>query len=323
MSRIFISYRRTDSAGYAGRLYDHLTNHFGENLLFMDVDNIQPGEDFVEVLERAVSSCTVLVAVIGPEWLTVTDSTGLRRLENPLDFVRIEIITALERNVLVIPVLVGGAKMPPVDQLPDGLRGIARRNALEVRHESFGVDSGKLIDAIEKAISRATQSDTPSANSDQKIVQIPPSSAKIKAEASAPSPVETHPEVATSDIFGSSVANNNAKTALQIWGPLWKLTVIWFVGGFIGGGLFYYVLSPPTGYNITTPVGPYLVLPAIWAAIILRMLYGYLWQTRSIISGDILTSRLIFGFIITGGASTIGSIVMLWQLYRRTSKSFS
>ncbi len=91
MARIFISYRRDDSSGHAGRLYDHLTGHFGQGQVFMDVDAIQPGVHFVEVVQEAVSACDALIAVIGLEWLQVSDASGARRLDDPSDMVRLEL----------------------------------------------------------------------------------------------------------------------------------------------------------------------------------------------------------------------------------------
>ena len=128
MPGIFISYRREDSFAYAGRLYDHLANHFGKENVFMDVDNIAPGRDFVEVLQQTVSSCDALVAVIGKHWLTATDAEGRRRLDNPDDLVRLEIAAALDRNVLIVPVLVAGAQMPRAQDLPRALSSVSRRN---------------------------------------------------------------------------------------------------------------------------------------------------------------------------------------------------
>ena len=118
MSGIFISYRREDSLPYAGRLYDHLVGHFGEDRIFMDIDTMKPGLDFVKQLEKGVSACDVLIAVIGKDWLTVTDEEGHRRLDNPEDFVRIEIKAALKRDIPVIPFLVGGARMPKSVSFP-------------------------------------------------------------------------------------------------------------------------------------------------------------------------------------------------------------
>src|ERR1700738_2376539 len=102
--QIFISYRREDSSAWAGRLFDHLSNHFPSNEIFMDVNSIDLGEDFVKTIEGTVGSCDVLIAVFGKGWLTSCDQEGQRRLDNPEDFVRIEIGAALERNIRVIPV---------------------------------------------------------------------------------------------------------------------------------------------------------------------------------------------------------------------------
>src|SRR5215472_941437 len=109
---IFVSYRRRESRDFAGRLYDRLAGRFGESQVFIDVDTIEPGVDFAEEISRAVAACEVLVAVIGPAWLTVTDGRGQRRLDDPDDIVRLEIGAALSRDVRVIPILVEGAVMP-------------------------------------------------------------------------------------------------------------------------------------------------------------------------------------------------------------------
>ena len=122
MAKIFLSYRRDDSAGYAGRLYDRLRNRFGRQQVFMDVNAIEVGEDFAHVIEEKIGSCDVLVVLIGKQWLSSTDNEGRRRLENQEDFVRLEIAAALDRNILVIPTLVGGASMPSVQKLPPVLK---------------------------------------------------------------------------------------------------------------------------------------------------------------------------------------------------------
>jgi hypothetical protein len=108
--RIFISYRRGETAYPAGWLFDRLVQHFGAVQIFKDVDSIELGDDFVEVITRAVGSCDVLLALIGDQWLTVTDVNGRRRIDDPDDFVRLEIQAALTRNVRIIPILVDGAK---------------------------------------------------------------------------------------------------------------------------------------------------------------------------------------------------------------------
>ena len=153
--RIFISYRRADSAGYAGRIYDRLSTHFGEDAVFMDVDDIGAGLDFVNVLENAVQSCDVVIALIGTRWLNIKDSAGKRRLDNPEDFVRIEIAAALKRKIHVIPVLFDDVEMPHKTKLPYGLKKLAGRNAVPVHHHSFNSDAYRLISQLKSALEAA------------------------------------------------------------------------------------------------------------------------------------------------------------------------
>jgi hypothetical protein len=146
--RVFISYRRQEASWLAGRLYERLAARLGDDQVFMDVDTIAPGLDFAEVINQAVSTCEVLLAIIGPTWVSATDEDGQRRLEDPDDIVRVEIAAALERGIRVIPILVEGAVMPRRQQLPDDLVKLARHNALGLRHESFRSDTDRLLDAI-------------------------------------------------------------------------------------------------------------------------------------------------------------------------------
>lgn len=155
MPRVFISYRRDDSAGYVGRLYDKIAERFGEESVFMDIDAIQPGEDFVEVIEKAVRSCDVLLAVLGKQWVTITDAHGQRRIDNPDDFVRLEIAAALRRKrVRVIPVLVRGAAMPSAAQLPVNLQPLSTRNAHVISDKNFHRDVDDLIKVLEQIKTR-------------------------------------------------------------------------------------------------------------------------------------------------------------------------
>jgi WD40 repeat protein len=146
---VFISYRRQETNWLAGRLYERLAARLGDDQVFMDVDTIAPGLDFAEVITQAVSTCQVLLAVIGPRWLVATDEDGQRRLEDPDDIVRLEIAAALERDIRVIPILVEGAQMPRRQQLPEDLGRLARRNAVGLRHESFRADADRLLAVIE------------------------------------------------------------------------------------------------------------------------------------------------------------------------------
>lgn len=150
MPLIFISYRRADSAAAAGRLYDRLILAFGENCVFKDVDAIPAGANYRYTLENAVTSCDVMLAVIGKEWLTI-EGGGRRRLDDPNDFVRIEVETGLKRDdVLVIPVLVNDAAMPGPDELPDSLRELHYRSAAVVRNDpDFNRDIARLIATIQ------------------------------------------------------------------------------------------------------------------------------------------------------------------------------
>jgi hypothetical protein len=149
---IFVSYRRHETRDFAGRLADRLADRFGEGRVFIDVNTIEPGVDFAEEISRAVDACAVLVAIIGPEWLTAADAQGRRRLDDPNDLVRLEIEAALARDVRVIPILAGDAIMPSRADLPESLAGLARRNALRIHHESFHSDAGRLISAIEHVL---------------------------------------------------------------------------------------------------------------------------------------------------------------------------
>jgi len=150
MSGIFISYRREDSAPYAGRLYDRLSNRFGADQVFMDVDDIPPGADFATHIDAKVGSCDAMVVVIGKNWLTTRNAEGQLRLSDPNDFVGLEVSLALQRGVLVIPVLVGGAQIPKAEELRADLKPLARRNALTLNDPEFQRDADVLVQTLEK-----------------------------------------------------------------------------------------------------------------------------------------------------------------------------
>ena len=130
MAKIFLSYRREDSRGVAGRIYDRLRGHFGPDAVFFDVDSVPPGVDFPEYIESVLSHCDVFLAVIGPDWAGQI-TTG-RRIDNPEDWVRIEIEAALKQDLRVIPVLIDHTRMPSEADLPPSLVPLARRNAISV-----------------------------------------------------------------------------------------------------------------------------------------------------------------------------------------------
>lgn len=148
LGSVFISYRRAEGSDIAGRIYDRLIQHFGRSSIFKDVDSIPLGVDFRKHLSDSVGKCQVFLAVIGKDWLTGAD--GHRRLEETTDFVRIEIESALQRNIPVIPVLVQGAFMPGEDKLPPTVRALAYRHAISVRPDpDFHRDMDRLIEGIE------------------------------------------------------------------------------------------------------------------------------------------------------------------------------
>ena len=166
--KIFISYRRSDDPGSAHALFAHLKHSFGAKELFMDVADIEPGLNFVQVLKDQVTRCEVLIAVIGKGWIDARDDTGARRLDNPEDFVRIEIEFALQLGKRVIPVLVGQAQMPRADQLPGSMKSLAECNAVRLTNDRFESDTRELIAALGRALGAE------SAQARQRAVPIKP-----------------------------------------------------------------------------------------------------------------------------------------------------
>jgi len=145
---IFISYRRDDTRHAAGRLARDLADHFGSDRIFRDIETIEPGVDFVEALNKALAGCVVMLVMIGDQWLKVTDAKGRRRLDDPRDWTRLEVVTALQRGVRVVPVLVEGAELPEEDELPEDLRPLLRRQALPLADGRWRGDLQALVDAL-------------------------------------------------------------------------------------------------------------------------------------------------------------------------------
>jgi len=159
--RIFVSYRREETAYPAGWLFDRLSEYFSGGQIFKDVDSIELGDDFIEMINTAVGSCDVLLALIGDQWLTITDEDGRRRLDDPDDFVRLEIEAALARKVRVIPILIDGARMPHADELPPSLAKLVRRQALDLSPSRFDFDTSRLIKVLEETLAEVqTRSST-------------------------------------------------------------------------------------------------------------------------------------------------------------------
>lgn len=150
--RIFLSYRREDASGHAGRLYDVLVDRFGERNVFMDVDTIDVGSDFARAIDDAVGSCNAVIALIGRDWVTAVDERGRRRLDDPNDFVRLELETALARDVAVVPVCVRGAAFPDAEELPTSLAPLARRQGTELRDSAWRDDVGRLLRRLDDVV---------------------------------------------------------------------------------------------------------------------------------------------------------------------------
>jgi hypothetical protein len=151
---IFISYRRADTGPHARLLQVRLSERFPDARVFMDLDSIEAGEDFAAAIRDAIDSCRVMIALIGRQWATIADEDGRRRLDDPDDYVRFEIRTALRRGMRVIPVLVDGARPVRGEQLPADLRRLARLSALEMSYDRYQYDTDRLIAIIEKALAQ-------------------------------------------------------------------------------------------------------------------------------------------------------------------------
>lgn len=152
---IFISYRHAESVPHARLLQVNLRERFPDAPVFMDLDSIEAGLDFAKVISDAINSSEVMVVLIGPQWATLVDEEGQRRLDDPDDYVRFEIRTALKRRIRVIPVLVEAAKPPRRQDLPPDLRRLARLNALEMSCDHrYQYDADRLMSIIERALAR-------------------------------------------------------------------------------------------------------------------------------------------------------------------------
>jgi hypothetical protein len=184
--RIFLSYRREDTRHMAGRLADRLNLRFGPGTVFMDVDAIEPGADFRRSIAEAVSSCDLLIALIGPNWLVLDQQTRMPRIYEYDDFVAIEIKAALDRGIRVIPVLVDEAKMPTSAQLPASIRPLATRNATRVDHETFPSDVERLLGAVERILRAAAMERT--------APTLPRQQSPLVQAPIHPDPTEGHPK---------------------------------------------------------------------------------------------------------------------------------
>jgi TIR domain-containing protein len=150
--RIFISYRRSDSAGHAGRLYDYLKNYFGDERIFFDVDTIPPGTNFEQRINNELDHSDVVLVLIGNQWLESKDQEGQRRLDQPLDYVRVEVESALKKNIAVIPILLQGTHMPSPNVLPEPLQDLSRRNAIRLNDDHWVSDCSLLAGILKNTL---------------------------------------------------------------------------------------------------------------------------------------------------------------------------
>jgi hypothetical protein len=194
MAGVFINYRHDDSGGQAGRLYDHLVDRYGQDLVLRDLEWIKPGMNFVRWIEEAVGKCSALLAVIGRDWATTVDISHQRRLDNPKDLVRLEIVSALERDTLVVPVLVENASMPSEDELPDPLKPLAVINAIELSDKRWRQDVKMLEEALDEQtdLATATAEDVPAPS---QAGPLTVASAEQPAVAEAVAPITTLPNL--------------------------------------------------------------------------------------------------------------------------------
>jgi TIR domain len=191
MRAIFISYRREDVEGHARSLFQDLVAEFGKDKVFMDVAGIEPGLDFRRVIDQQVASCAVLLAMIGKDWLSAKDEAGHRRLDQPADFVRLETASALKRDIPVVPILVHGAKMPQAEDLPDDLKDLAYRNAVELTHAHWDSDVRVLMDALRPHVVDPQESADPNTRSAGSVARAPAPATTISTPTQTSTPTST------------------------------------------------------------------------------------------------------------------------------------
>ena len=204
-------------------MFDDLVTHFGEQKVFMDVAGIEAGRDFRKAIEESVANCGVLLVIIGPSWLAAKNEAGVRRLDDPADFVREEVAAALRRDIPVIPVLVRGAEMPRVEQLPETLTDLAYRNCVELTHARWRSDVQLLIEPLRRLIGISGEIKPRSASGEAIVADhAPPSSQELTSSPKADSP---NAEQSTASRFDAATLQRiRRELALHI-GPIAELVV--------------------------------------------------------------------------------------------------
>lgn len=155
MGKLFISYRRDDASGYARAIYQHLARHFGADAIFMDVESLSPGRDFVAEIHDSLAETSLILVLIGKDWID-RQADGRARIDDSRDFVRLEVALGLEREIPVLPILLGDAAFPAEAEVPDDLKGLLRRNAVRVTHPRFAADMESVVSVAAEALGVAS-----------------------------------------------------------------------------------------------------------------------------------------------------------------------
>jgi hypothetical protein len=256
---IFINYRRNDSQTYANSLYDWLSEQYGDDNVFKDVETIEPGLRWEEAIDRAVGAADVMLVVIGPRWLA--DSDGRRRIDEPRDFVRREIEKALERNIRVIPVLVGGAKEPSAEELPEPLRDLIEYQSFTLNDERMRADRFELLRRLDRIVGR---DGGPQEARAEPVVAAPAPAPAVAAP--PPAPTAPAPTAEKEDRSGSASTWGWVLTGVSVLIPFAAIAAVVF------GGL---VISRSNGRRTGTGVA------IIIAAIVVGFLSFSFWAAAT------------------------------------------
>ena len=237
--QIFISYRRADSAGAAGRIYDRLVQRFGKSAVFKDVDSIPLGVNFKKHLDSVVEQCSVVLVIIGDRWLEKDVEAGRRRIDDPRDFVRIEIESALRRGIPVIPLLIDNASVPSEQELPETLQELAYRNGMVVGHDPhFHTDVSRLIKNIETLFGGTSNAKEPEIEARAVRPSDAPAAARGREASGRGHSLPASP---------GAVEKKGGRAILLIIPVL--LIILWLVayGSGLGGGLSHLLLFAAAG----------------------------------------------------------------------------
>jgi formylglycine-generating enzyme required for sulfatase activity len=292
--KIFINYRRGDDPQAVGRLFDWLQDVFKPEQLFLDVDDIGPGEDFLHVLSKRVMECDIFLAVIGKGWIDARDVVGARRLDDPNDFVRREIAAAFDQNKRVIPVLVGGASLPRAEQLPEALRALVSRNAVRLTYERFRADIEDLIRALQRALTEIE-------NDNRRKAQEAEAKAWQDAHERAESLGRGRTEKDSRD--KKTVADQRELSAepLVAAALLGGLALLSSLMAASSPWIFARIRIFPTSILPSAYPGVYTeevpLLPAIWFAIVLCTGF-FLWESKKLSRLPLIFGAVLLGWVI-------------------------